>query len=142
MPGLASNHLSREDRLRIYLDICVEISRDTRMVFFCFSCEHFVFGRTCYTHHTRHCLRGHNHSRDEHPHRAPGSWRWLNCGDCFSQEVLARRYDYIPYASHALHWSRFVLLFFQRVVRRAPWSGAARRPCLSLPLPDFVLEFL
>ena len=141
-PGLMSNHLSREDRLRIYWDINIEITRDTQMVFFCLICEYFVVGRTCFTHHTKLCLRGHQHSCDPHSHRAPAFWRWLNCGSCFSQEVLARRLDNISYVSHLLHWIRFVIGLFQRTVRRAPWACAARRPCLSLPLSEFVLEYL
>ena len=142
VPGLASNHLSREDRLRIYWDVNIEITRDTKKVFFCLNCEHFVIGRSCFTHHTKLCLRGHQHSLDSHFHRAPRFWRWLNCGSCFSQEVLARRYDDIPYVSHVLHWSRLVLGLFQRAVSRAPWNCAARRPCQSVPLPDFILEYL
>ena len=140
--GLASNHLSREDRLSIYWDINIEISRDTQMVFFCFNCEYFVIGRSCFTHHTKLCLRGHQLRCDPLSHRAPAFWRWLNCGSCFSQEVLARRFDNISYVSHVLHWIRFVIGLFQRTVRRAPWACAARRPCLSLPLPEFVLEYL
>ena len=142
MPGLVSNHISREDRLRIYWEINIEVTRDAQTVFFCLICEHFVVGRTCFTHHTKFCLRGHQHRSDPRPHRAPVFWRWLNCGSCFSQEVLARRFENIPHVSHVLHWFRFALALIQRAVRRAPWKCSSRTPINALPQVIEVLDFL
>ena len=140
-PGLNSCHLTREDRLQIYLDVSMEVARDRQMVFFCFVCEHFVIGRTCYTHHTKFCIKDHPHSRDSLSLQAPPFWRWLNCGFCFSQEVLAKRYEHVPHVCHVLRWSRFVRGLIRRLVVLAPWNCAARRPSLCLPLPEYVLEY-
>lgn len=133
MPRPTSSYLTRDDRLQIYLDINTEIASDRQHVFVCYVCELFEIGRTCFTHHTRLCLRNHPHSRDSHPLGAPTYWRWLNCGFCFSQEVLARQYDYMPYVSHVTHWAGLVIRLIRKRSEPSAWNCSARHPHTYFP---------
>ena len=141
MPGPISRQLSREDRLQIYLDICFEASRDRQTVFICFVCEHFIVGRTCFIHHTKLCLHGHQHRRNPLPLSVPMFWRWLNCGYCFRQEVLASQGDHVPDVCHVMQWTRLVCRMAHRWAELSRWRCVSRRPGHYLPLPGYVLEY-
>ena len=131
--------LTREDRLSIYLEVSTEVVKSSRIVFVCYSCNQFIVGKTCYSHHILVC-KGTEGEQNWNP--APHHWLWANCGLCFRQEILAKRYDNIPYISSLIHWARMASRFVLKYVNLAKWRCASSVPCKSIPSANEVLAYL
>ena len=115
-----------------------------KLVFCCFSCGHFLFGKQCLKHHAKDCCSF--GPPPWHVYNSPApktgrnpNHRWISCGSCMRQQSLAGTFDRyfcrLPAVITApLRWGRFLCLLITKHFNLSVLAISCKNP----QMPPFV----
>ena len=116
-----------------------------KFVHFCFSCENYLYGKTCIKHHAKECC-SQNQSQllpPTLPLPNTGSNRnhtWIKCNTCARQSNLATCQVPLMVAPHK--WARLLVLLFKKHQAIAPVKQCSRRTTLNPEVMSQITSFL